>query len=209
MSRNPTELRDYFERTAAVLRETGVQCQSDILAAGDLLTETIRQGAKIMLCGNGGSAADAQHFAAELVGRMRKDLERPAIAALALTTDTSFLTAYSNDYAFEQVFSRQVEALGKPGDALVLISTSGSSANLCVAAETANERGIHTIGLLGGDGGSLRSIVGCSIVVPDYETARIQECHGAVIHALCGLVEETLYVSLADALAVTGQGGRR
>lgn len=155
-----------------------------------LLSRTLRGGHTLLIAGNGGSAADSQHFAAELVGRYKK--ERPAWPAIALTTDTSALTAIGNDYGFEQVFSRQVEALGKKGDLLILISTSGNSPNLLRALEKARERGLSTLALLGRDGGKLKGRCDLEIIVPSANTPRIQEMHISIIHIVCELVESEL-----------------
>ena len=145
-----------------------------------------------MICGNGGSAADSQHIAAELVGRFKR--ERRALAAIALSTDTSILTSLANDYSFDRVFSRQVEALGSPGDLLILISTSGNSANLVEAARAAKDREIGTMALLGRDGGKVAGEVDFSIIVPSSDTARIQEGHMLIYHIICDLVEEEMAV---------------
>lgn len=154
-----------------------------ILHQSDDMAERLRRGCKILVCGNGGSAADAQHLAAELSGRYLK--ERRALAGLALTTDTSALTAIGNDYGFDQVFSRQVEALGRPGDLLIGISTSGNSPNVIRAVEAAKGLGIRTLGLLGRDGGRLKGLVDDALVVPSPVTARIQEVHQMVYHFWC------------------------
>ncbi len=151
-----------------------------ILEAGDLIVETVKRGNKILVCGNGGSAADAQHFAAELVGRFEK--ERKGLPAIALTTDSSILTAVGNDYGYDRVFSRQLEALGVAGDTFVGISTSGNSGNVILAMETAKKMGVHCIGLLGRDGGKLASCVDVAVIVPHAVTARIQEAHIFIIH---------------------------
>lgn len=153
-----------------------------VAQAGDM-AERLRRGCKILVCGNGGSAADAQHLAAELSGRYVK--ERRALAGLALTTDTSALTAIGNDYGYDLVFSRQVEALGRPGDLLIGISTSGNSANVIKAVEAAKSLGMGTLGLLGRDGGKLKSLVDDALVVPCQETARIQEVHQMIYHFWC------------------------
>jgi D-sedoheptulose 7-phosphate isomerase len=150
----------------------------------------IRAGGKILLFGNGGSASDAQHIAAELVIRYHTD--RPAIAAIALTTDTSALTAGANDLGFETIFSRQVEALGRPGDVAVGISTSGKSRNVLNGLREARSRRLHTCALLGGDGGDMRSLCDCAIIVPSSITARIQEMHIFVGHLLCKALEKRL-----------------
>jgi D-sedoheptulose 7-phosphate isomerase len=158
--------------------------------AVEAISSALAAGHKVMLCGNGGSAADSQHIAAELVGRFVKD--RKALAAVALTTDTSALTSIGNDYGFEDIFARQVGGLGRAGDCLVAISTSGNSRNLIRAAETARATGICTIGLLGRGGGELLKLCDLSIVVPSTTTARIQEAHIFIGHTLCAMVEQTL-----------------
>ncbi|HBB66928.1 MAG: phosphoheptose isomerase [Elusimicrobia bacterium GWA2_56_46] len=150
----------------------------------------VRKGGKVLICGNGGSAADSQHIAAELVGRFRK--ERRAVAALALTTDTSILTALGNDYGFDKVFSRQVEAHGRNGDVLIAISTSGSSPDVLNAVNRARETGMTTIGLLGRDGGTIKPVCDLALVIKDDDTARIQEMHILAAHIICGLVEDSL-----------------
>ncbi len=154
-----------------------------ILRQADDMAERLRRGCRILVCGNGGSAADAQHLAAELSGRYLK--ERRALAGIALTTDTSALTAIGNDYGFDQVFSRQVEALGRPGDLLIGISTSGNSPNVIRAVESARDLGMRTLGLLGRDGGRLKELVDDALVVPSPVTARIQEVHQMVYHFWC------------------------
>jgi len=154
------------------------------------LIECYRAGGKLLVMGNGGSAADAQHFAAELVGRYM--LERPAYPAIALSTDTSILTAVSNDYGYADVFRRQVEAHARPGDVVVGISTSGNSENVCRAMVAAKERGAVTIALGGGDGGRMKSLADISLIAPSKETPRIQEAHITIIHILCDVVEAAL-----------------
>lgn len=153
--------------------------------------ETLSTGGKILVMGNGGSAADAQHLAAELVGRFI--LERKALPAIALTTDTSILTAIGNDYGFENIFSRQVEALGSPGDLLFGISTSGNSTNCISALRQAKTMGLRTVGLLGGHGGAMADMVDLSVIVPSEETPRVQEAHATIIHLLCDLIEKQLF----------------
>ena len=162
----------------------------EVARAGDLMTATLRAGGKILFCGNGGSAADAQHLAAELTGRFIDD--RAPLAGIALTTDSSALTCIGNDYGYEQVFDRQVRGLGRAGDCLVAISTSGNSGNVLVAVESACAMGIHVIGLLGRDGGKLAPLCDVAITVPSPTTARIQEAHILIGHTLCGLVEQGL-----------------
>ena len=161
-----------------------------IQEAAGLVAATLSQGGKLMLCGNGGSAADSQHIAAEMTGRFVKD--RRPLAAIALSTDTSALTCIANDYSFDEVFSRQVMGLGRKGDCLLAISTSGNSRNVLRAAEAAHAAGIRVIGLLGRDGGALRAICDVPIVVPSPTTARIQEAHIFIGHTLCAMVEEAL-----------------
>ena len=151
---------------------------------------TIRSGGKLMFFGNGGSAAQAQHSAAELVVRLHKD--RKPIAAMSLTTDTSILTAESNDYSFGSVFSRQIEAVGETGDCVLAISTSGNSDNIVVGLKAANARGVYTTALLGGNGGEAREIARCSLIVPATDTARIQEAHLLLGHMLCAALEKEL-----------------
>jgi len=162
----------------------------DIEKAGKMLGESLKTGGKILICGNGGSAADAQHFAAELIGRFEK--ERSAFSAVALTTDTSILTAIGNDYGFNRVFSRQVEALGHPGDILLCISTSGNSENLLLAAETAKAKDMKTIGLLGKGGGLLQKNTDLSITVRQNVTARIQEAHIFILHYWAAWIENNV-----------------
>ena len=162
-------------------------CNTEIEAAGNLLVKTLNQGGKILLCGNGGSAADCQHIAAELVVRYEKD--RAAMPALALTTDSSILTAHSNDVGFESVFSRQVEAFGQPGDCLIAISTSGKSPNIIKAAQVARQKGLSVIAMTGGDGGQLLPHASMAIIVPSSVTARIQEAHILIGHWWCAWIE--------------------
>jgi len=161
-----------------------------IFGAGEAMIAALGAGKKILVCGNGGSAADAQHFAAELVARF--ELERRAWPAIALTTDTSILTAISNDYAFEDIFSRQVAALGCSGDILLCISTSGNSLNVLRAAEVARPNSLKTIGLLGKDGGGLGHTVDLAIAVDAQVTARIQEAHIFILHFWCSMIEQRL-----------------
>lgn len=153
-----------------------------------LLTTSIQSGHKVLIAGNGGSAAEAQHFSAELIGRFKK--ERHPYPSIALSTDTSILTAVGNDYGFDSVFERQVQGLSQKGDILVVLSTSGNSANLIRAVKAAHDRGVMTIGLLGKDGGLLKELVGVPIVVPSMDTARIQEIHLLIIHSLCSSIDE-------------------
>jgi D-sedoheptulose 7-phosphate isomerase len=183
----------YLTDTAELLLRVEAECLDDVLAAAAILAGSLRAGGKILACGNGGSAADAQHFATELVSTLTVDHRRPAIAAIALTTDTSLLTAISNDFGFEGVFERQVEALGRPGDVLVCISTSGASENVVRAAERAARDDLRVVALTGASGGKLLPRADVAIRVPSDETARIQECHIAIEQLLALLVEEELY----------------
>ena len=169
------------------------ECTDQIIQAATAIHKCLQAGGKVLLFGNGGSAADAQHIAAEFVGRFMQ--ERMALPAIALTTDSSTLTAIGNDYGFEQVFARQVRALGKPGDVVIAISTSGRSRNVLAGIEAAHERDLTTIGLTGGDGGPLARSATISINVPSTNTARIQECHLAIEHIFCEIVDSLL---LAD-----------
>jgi phosphoheptose isomerase len=166
-------------------------CGNDTVRAAQILVAALRRGGRVLLFGNGGSAADAQHIAAELVGRFQ--MERLALPALALTTDTSALTAISNDYGFDEVFARQVEGLGRAGDVAVGISTSGHSPNVLRGLDVARAQGLATIGLTGRDGGELARIADVAIVAPSDQTAFIQECHIALGHVLCGAVEAALF----------------
>lgn len=160
---------------------------SRIEEAARLIISAIRKGKKLLVFGNGGSAADSQHIAAELVGRFKK--ERSPLAAIALTTNTSTLTAIGNDYGFDSVFSRQIEALAQPGDVALAISTSGNSRNAIEALKTAKKKGITTIGMLGGRGGKMKALCDIIITVPSINTPRIQESHITIGHILCELIE--------------------
>lgn len=173
---------DCFDRLRAMAAE--------IEEAGTRLAQTIGGGHKVLVCGNGGSAADAQHFAAELIGRFER--ERSAWPAVALTTDTSILTAVGNDYGFADIFSRQVQGLGTRGDALIGISTSGNSENVLRAAAAAKSLGMSSVGLLGRDGGRLKGSMDCSIVIAEKNTARIQEMHIFILHFWALIIEQRL-----------------
>ncbi len=180
-------------KTARVLdalrEDRGVQ--SVIADAASLCANALKQDGRIFLAGNGGSAADAQHIAAELVVRFAKD--RPGMAAMALTTDASIMTAASNDYGYEKVFARQIEALSRPGDVFIGITTSGSSANILQALSTAADRGVQTVALTGSRGTHLSAQCDCCIVVPEQETSKVQEMHIVIGHIICGLVETSLF----------------
>ena len=184
-------MSDLEEHQSMIVRLA--DCAGVIEEAGKILINTLRQGGKVLLCGNGGSAADCQHIAAEIVVRYEK--KRQAMAAIALTTDTSILTAHANDYDFETVFSRQLEALGNDKDCLIAISTSGQSKNILRAVEAAKSKGMIVIGLTGCEGGELSKQAAVSIIVPSVVTARIQEAHILIGHWWCGAIEEALSVS--------------
>ena len=176
---------------AARLHGESASAAGPAAAAAEAMVTALRAGGRILACGNGGSAADAQHFAAELVGRFER--ERAALAAIALTTDTSILTALANDYDFARVFGRQVEALGRPGDVLLGISTSGGSANVIAAFAAAKAGGLTTVALTGRDGGAVGAAADIHINVPAASTARVQEVHRTLLHAVCALIERELY----------------
>jgi D-inositol-3-phosphate glycosyltransferase len=180
-----------FEAAINTFQQAQQVLPASILAASQAINKCLADGGKLLVCGNGGSAADAQHMAAELVGRF-KIPHRRALPALALTADTVLLTAWANDVAYDQVFSRQVEAFGQPGDVLIGISTSGRSKNVHEAFKTADRLGLNRIGILGGDGGDIIGLSNVAIVVPTKETARIQEVHLLIFHLLCELVEQRI-----------------
>lgn len=165
-----------------------LELSQDIEDAGKIIVDALQNGNKILICGNGGSAADSQHFAAELAGRFEK--ERKPLAGIALTTDTSNLTAIGNDYGFDNVFSRQISAIGRSGDVLVAISTSGNSKNILLAVENALSIGMNVVGLSGRDGGVMKNLPIKNVIVSSQKTSRIQECHILIIHIWCGMVDE-------------------
>jgi len=166
---------------------------SKIEEIASIMAQALKSGNKIMLCGNGGSAADAQHIATEFVVRFRGDFNRKSLPAIALTTDTSLLTACANDYGFEEIFKRQIEGLGEPGDVLIGISTSGNSPNVYKAIQFARRNKITTILLAGKDGGTIKDVADHAIVISHFDTARIQEAHITIGHILCRLVEEIYF----------------
>lgn len=192
---NTEQAEALIERAIAdsieVKRRTLDGALNDILEIADCVASALRQGNKVILFGNGGSAADAQHVAGELVNRFLMD--RPSLPALALTTDTSILTSVANDTDFEQVFARQVEALANAGDVVVGISTSGNSANVLRGVEAASAKGAATVGLTGRDGGALKDLVDVCLCVSSDSTPRIQEAHITVLHIVCELVEQALF----------------
>ena len=180
------ELRESATLKVHVAETQGAIIQSMI----ECIWESMQQGGKLLICGNGGSAADAQHLATECMVRL--EAERTPLPAIALTTDTSLLTAAGNDYGFETIFARQVAGLGRPGDVLMAISTSGNSPNVVRAVEEAHRRGLRTLGLLGRDGGRLKDMVHIALVVPSSNTQRIQEVHITIGHILCGTLERRI-----------------
>ncbi len=186
-------LQDELAESAAVKQKIFEQCADRVLAAVDVIIRALNADRKILLCGNGGSAADAQHLATEFVIRMNPAIKRPGIAAIALTTDTSMLTAGANDIGYDNVFARAVEALGREGDVLIAISTSGRSESVNRAVRAAASRRMATIGFLGKDGGETKSLVDVPIVIPSDNTQRIQEGHITIGHVIVGLVEREMY----------------
>ena len=184
------QIDSHFIRHAEVLELARKSLAPAIMKCVEAMIHALRSGNKILVMGNGGSAADAQHFAAELVGRFLR--ERRALPALSLTTDTSLLTAVGNDFGFDQIFKRQVEALAVSGDVVVGLSTSGSSSNVILALEAARAIGCTTVGLLGRDGGKITPLVDHNLTVPVQETPHIQEAHITIIHLLCDLIEQQL-----------------
>lgn len=183
-------VKDSLYSSADLKRTVADTLSGDILEAANRINSRLGKGGKLILMGNGGSAADSQHIAAELVGRFKK--ERRAMPAIALTVDTSSLTALGNDYGFDTVFERQIEALARENDVVVGISTSGNSENVVRALKKANGMGAETIGLVGNDGGKIKEVANLSIVVPSSDTARIQEVHITIGHIICELIEEDL-----------------
>jgi D-sedoheptulose 7-phosphate isomerase len=189
---NLDRVREYLLETSTTAARTAESCGEEILGATAAIVESLRAGGKILLCGNGGSAGDAQHLATEFVSTLSLDRPRDAIPAIALTTDSSLLTAVANDYGFERVFARQVEALGRPGSVAVGISTSGESANVLRAFDAARAAGMTRIALTGRDGGALGRAADIHVNVPESSTARVQEVHRTILHAICELVERDL-----------------
>jgi len=184
---------DSLTESSKVKLEILEKCSLQIANMVNAVTHVIKNGNKLLLCGNGGSAADCQHIAAEFMIRLSHNIQRPALPAIALTTDTSNLTAGGNDIGFENVFARLVEGLGNKGDSLLAISTSGNSPNVIKAVNTAKEKGIITVGFLGGSGGKLKDMVDFPVIIPSSNTQRIQEGHITIAHILCEGVETLLY----------------
>jgi D-sedoheptulose 7-phosphate isomerase len=186
-------IRAHFAASAQLKVESGPQLAPVIARAAEVVTTCLFADGRVLACGNGGSAADAQHFAAEMVGRFER--ERPELPAIALTVDTSILTAIANDYTFEQVFAKQVRALGRKGDVLLAFSTSGNSGNVIAAIDAAREREMHVVALTGRGGGRIAALLrdgDVHICVPHDRTAHIQEVHLAVLHCLCDAIDRTL-----------------
>jgi phosphoheptose isomerase len=177
-----------IETKQLLLRE----CEADILAAATVITRALGEGRKLLLCGNGGSAADCQHIAAEFVGVLTRQSPRPGFPAIAMTTDSSILTASANDFGFEEIFFRQVQALGAPGDVVIGISTSGNSPNVLRALAYARENGMRTVGLTGASGGKMTAVCEVCVRVPSAVTQFIQESHLMVGHIVCDLAEQSL-----------------
>lgn len=187
------KIKAAIELTAQLMRDMHADnelCQASADAAA-LCVDALKNGRKILICGNGGSAADAQHWAGELVSRFYYD--RPGLPAIALTTDTSILTAIGNDYGYERVFSRQIEALGAEGDVMLALSTSGNSSNIIAALKSARERGIKTVGFTGKTGGKMRDLCDVIVSIPSESTPRIQEGHEVLGHTICGLIEAAIF----------------
>ncbi len=184
----------HFTDSIAVAQRAAPELAPRIAAGAKIMTVALRGNGKVLSCGNGGSAGDAQHFSAELLNRF--EMERPGLAAMALTTDSSTLTAIANDYAYDQIFSKQVTALGNPADCLLAISTSGNSPNVLAAVHAAHARGMKVVALTGRDGGTIGGALtddDVEIRVPDQRTARIQEVHLVVIHCLCDTIDQALF----------------
>lgn len=184
------QIRDLLEYSSQILARCAADNSEEIAAAARMIYASVRAGGTVAFCGNGGSASQAQHLAAEFVGRFL--IDRPAYSAIALTTDSSILTAVGNDFGFDQVFARQVEGLLKPMDVLVALSTSGNSPNCILACEKAKQLGVKTIGVSGCGGGKLAEVADHCITVSGYDTPQIQEAHLAIGHTICAVVEKAL-----------------
>jgi len=195
-----SKIKRQLQESARILQHLSSHDTERLLAMAGVMQTCLIGGGTIFWCGNGGSAADSQHLAAELIGRLSPSLEREPLSSIALTTDTSILTAVANDYGFEEVFSRQIIALGHPGDVLVSLSTSGNSKNLIKAVNSASSKGMQSLALLGGDGGQLAPKVNLALIIPSFETTRIQEAHGVIGHILCALVEQNLGANRSEGL---------
>ncbi len=190
----PSRIREHFTESARLKEEMKEVLAEPIARATERMVAALSSGGKILACGNGGSAADSQHFSAELLNRF--EMERPELAAIALTTDTSTLTSIGNDYAFEQIFMKQVRALGQPGDVLLAISTSGNSANVILAMQAAQAKGMSIVALTGRDGGKMAGMLkedDVHICVRHKVTARIQEVHLLTLHCLCDGIDQLMF----------------
>lgn len=187
-------IKQHFHDSISTKNLSAELLPETIANAGDLMVQALLENHKILSCGNGGSAADAQHFAAEMINRF--ETERPSLPAISLTTDTSTLTSIANDYHYDEIFAKQIKGLGQPGDILLAISTSGNSKNITQAIQAAHDRNLHIIALTGRDGGQIASLMSgndIEIRVPAQSTARIQETHLLIIHCLCDLIDRTLF----------------
>jgi D-sedoheptulose 7-phosphate isomerase len=184
---------DSLKESSDVKLKMEYACKAELLLAVQMIAEAFRKGKKLLLCGNGGSAADCQHIATEFMIRLSHHIERPALPAIALTTDSSNLTAGGNDIGFENIFARNIEGLGNEGDILICFSTSGNSKNIIKAVAKAKTKKMQVIALLGGDGGKLKVLTDLPIVIPSGNIQRIQEGHITAAHIICELVEEELY----------------
>ncbi len=190
-------IKRHFQDSVETKQRVAVALTPRIAAASQLMVESLKQGGKILACGNGGSAGDSQHFAAELIGRFER--EREELAAIALTTDSSILTAVANDYSFDEIFSKQVRGLGKTGDVLFAISTSGNSKNVVAAIEAAHLKGMHVVGMTGRNGGKVASLMKSSDVLLNVDsqvTTRIQEVHLLTLHCLCDAIDNLMFGEL-------------
>lgn len=191
-----TRIRQQFEESIQTKLLALEAANEAILAAGDAMVHALLNGGKILSCGNGGSAADAQHFAAEMLNRF--ETERPSLPAIALSTDTSTITAIANDYGYEAIFAKQIKGLGRPGDVLLAISTSGNSKNIIEAIIAAQQRDLQVIALTGRDGGAIGALLqeqNIEIRVPAQSTARIQETHLLILHCLCDFIDQKLFIA--------------
>ncbi len=186
-------IKDSLKESSEIKLKVSELCFGDILKVADVIVGCIKKGNKLLFCGNGGSAADCQHIATEFMVRLSHDVDRPAIGAVALTTDSSNITAGGNDIGFENIFARNVEGIGNKGDILIGISTSGNSENIVRAVKKAKEKGMITVGLLGKTGGKLKNICDYSVCVPSENIQRIQESHITIGHILCEITEREIY----------------
>jgi len=186
------DIQQHLHKSAEVKLAAAEICATAAEAAVHLIADSLKNGGTLLLCGNGGSAGDAQHIAAEFVATLDHQRPRPGLRALALTTDTSFLTAFTNDFGYDNVFARQVETLGRNGDVLIGLSTSGNSANVVAAVKAAKANGIRTIAMTGESGGALKDLADVVIAVPSSQTGHIQEAHIALGHAITAAVEKAL-----------------